>query len=108
MEIDRELYKEIKEYCDLNGLKARDYIHKLLKEAFMKDKYGERPAFMPSPHKRPKPEIVTTVIQVESTKPAEEPVNENAKIEEPVVTKEKQEEEIVKTIETKSRKRKLS
>ena len=43
MEIDKDLYKEIKAYCDLNGLKARDFIHKLLKDAFIKEKYGDRP-----------------------------------------------------------------
>lgn len=106
MEIDRDLYKEIKEYCDLNGLKVRDYIHKLLKDAFMKDKYGERPAFMASPHKKHKAEIVTTVIQVESAKPAEEkPVAEDVKAEETLetTTTETIEAPIVKT-----RKRKLN
>lgn len=48
MEIDKNLYKEIKEYCDLNGLKTRDYIHRLLKKAFNEDKYGNRP-FMTAP-----------------------------------------------------------
>ena len=43
MEIDKGLYKEIKEYCDLNNLKPRDYIHDLLKRAFMEDKYGKIP-----------------------------------------------------------------
>lgn len=47
MEIDKELYKEIKEYCELNGLKARDYIHNLLKKAFISDKYGDRPMVNP-------------------------------------------------------------
>lgn len=43
MEIDKELYKEIKEYCDLNGIKVREYVNSLLKKAFMKDKYGSAP-----------------------------------------------------------------
>ena len=43
MEIDKELYKDIKEYCDLNGIKAKEYINTLLRKAFMQDKYGERP-----------------------------------------------------------------
>ena len=43
MEIDKELYKQIKEYCDLNGLKTKDYIYNLLKNAFMADKYGDKP-----------------------------------------------------------------
>lgn len=44
MEIDKQLYAEIKEYCELNGLKPRDFIHNILKRAFMEEKYGKAPA----------------------------------------------------------------
>lgn len=43
MQLDRQIYDEINEYCKFNGLKTRDFIHKLLKEAFMKEKYGNAP-----------------------------------------------------------------
>ena len=43
MQLDNKLYKEIKEYCDLNELKTRDFIHDILKKAFLKEKYGESP-----------------------------------------------------------------
>lgn len=43
MEIDKELYKQIKEYCELNGIKPKEYIHNLLSKAFMEDKYGKSP-----------------------------------------------------------------
>lgn len=43
MQIDNKLYQEIKEYCELNNLKTRDFIHNILKEAFLKEKYGESP-----------------------------------------------------------------
>lgn len=43
MQIDKQIYDEINEYCKLNNLKTRDFIHKLLKEAFLKEKYGETP-----------------------------------------------------------------
>lgn len=43
MEIDKELYKEIKEYCDINGIKPKKYVTELLKKAFMEDKYGISP-----------------------------------------------------------------
>lgn len=43
MQLDKELYNEIKEFCELNELKTRDYIHKLLKDAFMIEKYGNSP-----------------------------------------------------------------
>jgi len=46
MEIDKTLYAEIKAYCEINGLKARDYIHTLLKKAFMEDKYGKMPSIL--------------------------------------------------------------
>ena len=54
MQLDKQLYDEINEYCKMNSLKTRDFIHKILKEAFMKEKYGDTPfAF----HKKT-PEIV--------------------------------------------------
>ena len=43
MQIDNHLYQEIKDYCILNNLKTRDFIHNLLKEAFLKEKYGDTP-----------------------------------------------------------------
>lgn len=43
MQLDKKLYEEINEYCKLNNLKTRDFIHNLLKEAFMKEKFGETP-----------------------------------------------------------------
>lgn len=109
MEIDKELYKEIKEYCLLNGLKPKDYIHDLLKKAFMRDKYGERPNFMILPL-RPEPKVETvpaevtvvqeTTIDVKTEEP--KPV-----VEEPAAPEEKKEENF-KLIETKPRKRKLN
>lgn len=43
MQIDKNLYDEINEYCKLNDLKTRDFIHKILKDGFLKEKYGESP-----------------------------------------------------------------
>lgn len=43
MQIDKKLYDEINEFCQINGLKTKDFIHKTLKEAFLKEKYGETP-----------------------------------------------------------------
>ena len=45
MQLDRKLYDEINEYCKLNNLKTRDFIHKILNEAFLKEKYGDAPFF---------------------------------------------------------------
>ena len=43
MQIDKHLYDEINEYCKLNCLKTRDFIHKILREAFNKEKFGDTP-----------------------------------------------------------------
>ena len=48
MEVDKQLYAEIKEYCELNGLKPRDFANNLLKKAFMEEKYGKMPAVLRS------------------------------------------------------------
>ena len=48
MEIDKKLYNEINEFCKLNGLKTRDFIHKILKEGFMREKYGDSPFKTPN------------------------------------------------------------
>lgn len=43
IELDKKLHKDIKEYCQLNGLVMKDFINKLLKKAFMVEKYGDKP-----------------------------------------------------------------
>lgn len=46
MQIDKTLYNEINDYCKENGLKTRVFIHKILQEAFLIEKYGDKPFFM--------------------------------------------------------------
>ena len=41
--IEPKLFAQIKEYCTLNSLSPTGYINSLLKDAFMRDKYGDRP-----------------------------------------------------------------
>lgn len=43
IELDKKLHKDIKEYCQLNGLVMKDFVNKLLKKAFMVEKYGDKP-----------------------------------------------------------------
>lgn len=43
MQLDKQLYDEINDYCKLNNLKTRDFIHKILREAFNTEKYGNGP-----------------------------------------------------------------
>jgi hypothetical protein len=43
IELDKKLHKDIKEYCQLNGLIMKDFVNKLLKKAFMVEKYGDKP-----------------------------------------------------------------
>jgi hypothetical protein len=45
MQLDKKLYDEINEYCKLNNLKTRDFVHNLLKDAFLKEKYGDTPFY---------------------------------------------------------------
>lgn len=41
--IDEILYNDIKEYCELNGLKTSEFINQQLKDAFLMEKYGDAP-----------------------------------------------------------------
>lgn len=43
MKIDKKLYQDIKEFCELNEIKTDDFINKILKESFLKEKYGDSP-----------------------------------------------------------------
>lgn len=43
IEIDKKLHKDIKEYCQLNGLIMKDFVNKLLKKSFIVEKYGDKP-----------------------------------------------------------------
>lgn len=43
IEIDKKLHKDIKEYCQLNGMVMKDFVNKLLKKAFAVEKYGDKP-----------------------------------------------------------------
>ena len=49
MEVDKQLYEEIKEYCSLNGLKPREFTNSLLRKAFMEEKFGKTPPFFNQP-----------------------------------------------------------
>lgn len=44
IEIDNKLIKDIKEYCLINNIQnPSKYVTKLLKKAFMEEKYGKKP-----------------------------------------------------------------
>ena len=43
VQIDVKLYSDIRDFCNLNNIKLKEYVNILLKKAFMEDKYGERP-----------------------------------------------------------------
>ena len=43
MQIDEKLYAEIKQYCELNGLKIKTFISEILRKAFNREKFGDGP-----------------------------------------------------------------
>lgn len=76
MQLDKKLYEEINAYCKLNSLKTRDFIHKILKDAFLKEKYGDSPfAF------NKKTESITAEQVIE-----DKPTGSNDNIEEMITT----------------------
>ena len=86
IKIDDKLKEEIKQYCTLNKLKMGEFVNKLLKESFIREKYGEKPPMF-------RKETATTSMSV--TKVAsptrEEPAPE---------THNEEKEEVVPIIET--------
>jgi hypothetical protein len=66
MQIDKNLYDEINEYCKLNNLKTRDFIHKILKDGFLKEKYGESPFFFKNDVKETEKDIPIEEIKQNS------------------------------------------
>lgn len=61
--ISPSLYNEIYEYCKLNGLDFNKYIEKLLKKAFLVDKYGEAPSVLVSKAKPDEKEVNIEVVE---------------------------------------------
>lgn len=41
--ISDRLYKDIKDYCELNSLKLNEFVESLLKKSFAVEKFGESP-----------------------------------------------------------------
>lgn len=86
IKIDDKLKEEIKQYCALNKLKMGEFVNKLLKESFIREKYGEKPPMF-------RKEAATTSISVRKvvSPTREEPT--------PEIHNEKK-EEVVSAIET--------
>ena len=83
MEIDKELYSEIKEYCALNNIKTKEYITSLLRKAFIEDKYGKAPNLLKrtvTEEKQEQAAVVTTKNEPKEIKiVVEETVQESEK-----------------------------
>lgn len=99
MDIDKKLYNSIKEYCDLNNMDTSEYINKLLKKAFMEDKYGKVPPFIKGEGEKkskPKSPKAVEVVSEENYVKKEEEVKTEKQISE---TKETDtSKKIVKTV----------
>lgn len=76
MVIDNKLYAEINEYCEINEIEIYSFINKLLREAFLKEKYGESP-FNNILHKEPliTKDVSERFVKVETIK--EEDIEKN-------------------------------
>ena len=74
--IEDTLYEGIKDYCELNGLNTNKFINSLIKDAFMKEKYGTAPPFF---KKKEEPKEEPKVEEIKKEPPKEEP----KKVEEP-------------------------
>jgi hypothetical protein len=69
MQIDKKLYEEINDFCKINDLKTRDFIHNLLQEAFMKEKYGTSPFDIFNKKENvEKEDVITTPLYKDETK----------------------------------------
>lgn len=104
MEINKKLHDDIKAYCRANNLKMTDYINKLLRDAFNIDRYGTSPFSqqrldVSESKKEEKEEVKKEVFPTHSSK--DELVE---KMEEVVSDTD---DNNVKLVEVKSRKRKL-
>lgn len=98
VQIEDELYNDIKEYCKLNKLKIGSFINEILKKSFLVEKYGDTP-FTNFGKKmvenvEPIPEPIQDVIDNHFS----EMLDENKVIEVPNEIKPEFEENIEKTI----------
>lgn len=64
--VGENLYKDLKEYCELNSLKLNEFAESLLKNALMIEKYGDAPFFT-----APKNEVINNL----TNGPINEPIN---------------------------------
>ena len=84
IKIDDKLKEEIKQYCALNKLKMGEFVNKLLKESFIKEKYGDRPPMFRK--ETPTTSMsVTKVVSPSHEEPAPETHNEEKKEIVPVI-----------------------
>ena len=55
--IDDKLYGDIKDYCDINNLRMREYVETLIRKSFMVDKYGATPFAKETHNIEPEPAV---------------------------------------------------
>lgn len=100
MVLDKNLYTEINDYCKENNIKTRDFIHKILREAFMKEKYGDSPfAFLKKEEKHVQEKKQPVASMEKEEKNIEKTVFESEIIETPVVNEQDVVEEVEKPSE---------
>lgn len=106
IEIDIKLIKDIEEYCLINDIQnPSNYVTKLLKKAFMEEKYGKKPDIFVK-HEKEIDSIKQTSSIEANIKKENDIVEEVYKLSSEEDTKQQITEEIEKP--KKSKKRKLS
>lgn len=104
IELDKKLHKEIKEYCQLNGLVMKEYVNSLLKKAFTADKFGETP--FSSGTEESSKIIHSPYVPVAESKPIKTSENNKKLVENKFITTEIS-SEITQTLPTKEEEQKL-
>lgn len=114
VKIEAELYKEILEYCKVNGLKINKFCNDLLREKFMIEKYGDVPFGIFDDNKvselKPEPKIEEVKIEqpVKIEEPKDAPKEEKMVVEsiDDIIKQETVKQEVKQAV--KPRKRTLS
>lgn len=73
IKINASLEKDLIDYCKLNNLKPSEYVNDLLKKAFMRDKYGDKPSILFKDRQKQETQVQQQETIIITSAPKEEP-----------------------------------